>query len=74
MAIAAPEFNAYVFPTNGSDVLITGKADAGSEIDIYRVESKQRICGELGERVTAILASENGTFGPIKIEEPIIHY
>ncbi|PZO19365.1 MAG: hypothetical protein DCF25_08610 [Leptolyngbya foveolarum] len=57
MAIAAPEFNAYVFLTNGSDVLITGKADAGSEIDIYRVEfwGESQLREALTNRVPAII-------------------
>ena len=60
--INAPEFDAYVFPTNGANVLVTGKADAGSDVDIYQVDNKQRIYGELGELITTVSASEDGTF------------
>ena len=61
-AINAPEFEAYVFSIEGNSTQIIGKADAGSDIDIYRVDSKKRIYGELGELVTTVSASEDGTF------------
>ena len=69
-AINAPEFDAYVFPMNGSEVLLTGRADAGSEVDIYRVDNKQRIYGELGELMTTVSVQEDGTFSaPMDLPE-----
>ena len=62
LGINASEFDAYVFPISGSDTLISGKADAGSEIDLYQVESKHRIYGELGELITTVSVSADGIF------------
>ena len=61
-AINAPEFDAYVFPLEGNSTLITGQADPGSDIDIYRADTKQRIYGEPSELITTVTAREDGTF------------
>ncbi|MEO1394852.1 MAG: OmpA family protein [Cyanobacteria bacterium J06634_5] len=68
-AINAPEFEAYVFPMDGSSTMVTGYADPGSEVDIYRVASKRRIYGELSELVTSVPVAEDGTFS-VSLDEP----
>jgi outer membrane protein OmpA-like peptidoglycan-associated protein len=68
-AINAPEFDEYLFPLSGGNVTLTGRADPGSEVDIYRVASKARIYGELGELVTTVPVGEDGTFS-VRLSEP----
>lgn len=68
-AINSPEFDAYVFPMEGSSTLVSGRADPGAEVDIYRVATKERIYGELGELVTSVTAGEDGTFA-VSLSEP----
>lgn len=68
-AINTPEFDTYVFPMDGTSTVVTGRADPGSEVDIYRVASKQRIYGELSEFVTTVPVEEDGTF-TVSLDEP----
>ena len=68
-AINAPEFDAYVFPMNGEETMITGRADPGSEIDIYRVSTKERIYGELEEPITTVQVGDDGSFS-VSVNEP----
>ncbi|MEL6813865.1 MAG: OmpA family protein [Cyanobacteria bacterium J06598_3] len=68
-AINAPEFDAYVFPMTGGSSIVTGSADPGSEVDIYRVATKSRIYGELSELVTTVPVGEDGVFS-VSLDEP----
>lgn len=68
-AINTPEFEAYVFPLNGGTSVVTGRADPGSEVDIYRVANKQRIYGELSEWITTVPVGEDGVF-TVSLSEP----
>ena len=68
-AINAPEFDAYVFPINEGGATLTGRADPGAEVDIYRITGKERIYGEPGELVTTVPVSEEGTFS-VSLDEP----
>lgn len=62
-AINAPEFDAYVFPAGTA---VTGRADPGSEVDIYEVSSKQnRHYGNLGNLLTTVPVAEDGTFSAV---------
>ncbi|MEO0769692.1 MAG: OmpA family protein [Cyanobacteria bacterium J06649_4] len=62
-AINAPEFDAYVFPIEGSLVTVTGWADSGSEVDIYEVSTKpNRHYGNLGNLLTTVAVDEDGRF------------
>lgn len=62
-AINAPEFDEYVFPTDGSSVTVTGRADPGSEVDIYTVSTKpNRHYGNLGNLLTTVPVGDDGTF------------
>ncbi len=68
-AINAPEFDAYVFPMDGEATTLTGRADPGSEVDIYRVNTKERIYGELAEPLTTVQVSDDGVFS-VSVNEP----
>ncbi len=69
-AINAPEFTEKAFASNGSSAIITGKADEGSEITIYRLGDYQRGkeaiyqpgFGALTEPLTIVSVGENGDF------------
>jgi len=62
-AINAPEFDLYVFPAGTA---VTGRADPGSEVDIYEVSSKQnRHYGNLGNLLTTVPVSDDGTFSAV---------
>ncbi|MEL6260922.1 MAG: OmpA family protein [Cyanobacteria bacterium J06631_12] len=70
VAINAPEFDAYVFPVEGTGVMVTGRADTGSEVDIYEVSTKQnRHYGNLGNFLTTVPVNEDGTFSA-RVELP----
>ncbi|MEA5598053.1 OmpA family protein [Rivularia sp. UHCC 0363] len=69
-AINAPEFAEKAFATSGSSATVTGKADKGSEITIYRLGDYQRGkeaiyqpgFGALTEPLTIVSAGEDGKF------------
>lgn len=62
-AINAPEFDEYVFSTAGGSTTVTGRADPGSEVDIYAVSTKNtRHYGNLGNLLTTVNVAEDGTF------------
>ncbi|NJM96330.1 MAG: OmpA family protein [Phormidesmis sp. RL_2_1] len=69
-AINAPEFDAYVFAMDGAvedamevgRTVVTGRADPGSEVGIYKVSGSKRIYGELGDLLTTVPVSEDGSF------------
>ncbi|MEM8661492.1 MAG: OmpA family protein, partial [Pseudomonadota bacterium] len=62
-AINAPEFDEYVFATDGNTVAVTGRADPGSEVDIYTVSTKpNRHYGNLGNLLTTVPVDDDGNF------------
>ncbi|MEO1432083.1 MAG: OmpA family protein [Cyanobacteria bacterium J06632_19] len=69
-AINAPRFSAKAFAPNGSSATITGKADKGSEVAIYRLSDYQRGLesiyqpgyGALTEPLTIVSVGEDGEF------------
>ncbi len=69
-AINAPRFTDKAFAVSGSSATVTGKADKGSEIAIYRLSDYQRGkeaiyqpgYGALTEPLTIVSAGEDGEF------------
>ena len=69
-AINAPRFTEKAFAANGSSAIISGKADEGSEITIYKLGDYQRGLeaiyqpgyGALTEPLTIVSAGEDGEF------------
>ncbi|MEB3218103.1 MAG: OmpA family protein [Nostocales cyanobacterium 94392] len=69
-AINAPEFTEKAFANQGTTATVTGKADQGSEITIYRLSDYQRGenaiyqpgYGALTEPLTIVAAGEDGRF------------
>ena len=69
-AINAPRFTAKAFPSQGTSATVTGKADKGSEITIYKLSDYQRGkeaiyhpgYGALTEPLTIISVGEDGKF------------
>lgn len=62
-AVNAPEFDEYLFPLDGDGATLTGRADPGTEVDIYSVSTKQnRHYGNLGNVLTTVTADEDGRF------------
>ncbi|MBF2014386.1 MAG: OmpA family protein [Rivularia sp. T60_A2020_040] len=69
-AINAPEFSEKAFANQGTTATVTGKADQGSEITIYRLSDYQRGenaiyqpgYGALSEPLTIVSAGEDGRF------------
>lgn len=69
-AINAPRFSEKAFAPNGSSATITGKADKGSEVAIYKLSDYQRGLeaiyqpgyGALTEPLTIVSAGEDGEF------------
>lgn len=61
-AINAPEFARYVFEPTGAATKLVGKADPGSEVDLYRVTEAAGLYSPLGEPLMTTIANENGDF------------
>ncbi|MDV3351073.1 OmpA family protein [Leptothoe sp. LEGE 181152] len=61
-AINAPEFDDYVFPSSGGSTTLSGVADPGTAIDIYKVVDRQGYYGALNEYVTTVSTDETGSF------------
>lgn len=69
-AINAPEFSEKAFANQGTTATVTGKADRGSEITLYRLSDYQRGenaiyqpgYGALTEPLTIVAAGEDGRF------------
>lgn len=61
-AINAPEFAQYAFERTGTTLSLTGKADPGSEVDLYRVKELPGIYAPLGEPLMTTVADEDGEF------------
>ncbi|MBD1874653.1 OmpA family protein [Nodosilinea sp. FACHB-131] len=61
-AINAPQFDAYSFASGAAEVTLTGTADPGSEIDLYRVAEPGSPYSPLTEPLGTVTASLEGTF------------
>ena len=61
-AINAPEFDQYVFPISNGQATLSGIADPGTTVDIYKVVDRTGYYGALNEYVTTISADETGSF------------
>ncbi len=61
-AINAPEFTAREFVLSGALAQLTGKADPGSQVQIYRVEEGNSPYGPLGEPLGSTPANSQGQF------------
>lgn len=61
-AINAPEFSSYTFTASGGKVMLTGKADPGTEVDIYDVTEDDGLYSPLKAPLMTVKASEDGYF------------
>ena len=61
-AINAPEFTTREFILTGTQVEVTGKADPGSHVQIYRVDEGRSAYGPLGEPLGSTPANSQGQF------------
>lgn len=61
-AINAPQFDGYTFATGASQVTLTGTADPGSEVDLYRVDGAGFPYSPLSERLGTVAVSPEGSF------------
>ncbi|MBE7382870.1 MAG: OmpA family protein [Leptolyngbya sp. SIO1E4] len=61
-AINAPEFAQYAFGRDADTVQLTGKADPGSEVDLYLVQSDEGVYRPLNEPIMTATADDNGDF------------
>lgn len=61
-AINAPEFSQYAFDLSGGDTQLTGKADPGSEVVLYRVKEDAGLYSPLSEPVMSTTADDEGNF------------
>jgi outer membrane protein OmpA-like peptidoglycan-associated protein len=66
-AINAPKFKTRIFPIDNNQVQLTGYADDGSTVKVYRVKetktaSSQAIAGPLNEEFLTITNVKNGQF------------
>ncbi|MEL6381232.1 MAG: OmpA family protein [Cyanobacteria bacterium J06626_18] len=61
-AINSPEFDQYAFERTGGAPLLVGKADPGSEVDLYRVAENAGVYSPLHEPLMTTTADDNGDF------------
>ncbi|MEM6432698.1 MAG: OmpA family protein [Cyanobacteria bacterium P01_D01_bin.115] len=61
-AINAPEFTAYTFTDAGDALTLTGSADPGSSVDLYRVKEHTGVYSPLSEPLMTTTADEAGNF------------
>ena len=61
-AINAPAFDAYTFPLAEGQATLTGTADPGSEVDVYRVLDPIGAYGGLNEYIATVPVTDEGTF------------
>lgn len=61
-AINAPQFDSYSFTSGAAEVTLTGTADPGTEVDLYRVEEPDFPYSPLTEPLGTVTASPEGTF------------
>ncbi|MEM9904426.1 MAG: OmpA family protein [Cyanobacteria bacterium P01_D01_bin.44] len=69
-AINAPEFEAYSFPLSGTEAVLTGAADPGSEVTLYTVVDQQGAYGALDEAIMTVPVDEDGVFS-VTVELPM---
>lgn len=61
-AINAPEFDRYEFGSDAGPAVLSGKADPGSEVDIYQVVEGGGVYSPLSEPIATATADEQGQF------------
>ncbi|MGB3201432.1 MAG: OmpA family protein [Nodosilinea sp.] len=61
-AINSPQFDAYSFVSGAAQVTLTGTADPGTEVDLYRVEEPDFPYSPLTEPLGTVTTSPEGTF------------
>ena len=61
-AINAPEFTAYTFADEGGSLTLTGSADPGSSVDLYRVKDHTGVYSPLSEPLMTTTADDEGNF------------
>ncbi|WOD40587.1 OmpA family protein [Nodosilinea sp. E11] len=61
-AINAPQFDSYTFTAGAAQVSLTGTADPGTEVDLYRVEEPGFPYSPLTERLGTVTTSPEGRF------------
>lgn len=61
-AINAPSFDRYVFDLGGDTVRLVGKADPGSEVDLYQVVEDAGVYSPLAEPMMTVPTAADGTF------------
>ncbi|MEB3293916.1 MAG: OmpA family protein [Synechococcales bacterium] len=65
-AVEAPKFtnqsNTRILPIDAGKVTITGKVDAGSVVEIYRVKDQSSDAGSLSESLITTADTQTGTF------------
>ena len=61
-AINAPEFTAYTFTDEGGSLTLTGSADPGSSVDLYRVKDHTGVYSPLSEPLMTTTADDEGNF------------
>lgn len=61
-AINSPEFSQYQFEQTGSGLTLSGKADPGSEVELYRVKEDRGIYSPLSEPLMSTTADADGNF------------
>lgn len=61
-AINAPAFSQYAFERISPDLALTGKADPGSEVDLYQVKEDDGVYSPLSEPLMTTTADAEGNF------------
>ena len=61
-AINAPEFSQYAFAPTATGMVLTGKADPGSEGDLYQIKEGDGLYSPLGEPLMTTTANVDGDF------------
>ncbi|MBE9139051.1 OmpA family protein [Nodosilinea sp. LEGE 07088] len=61
-AINAPQFDRYDFTPDAAAVTLTGTADPGSEVDLYRVNETESAYSPLAEPLGTVTTTAEGTF------------
>ena len=61
-AMNAPAFDNYTFNIEGDQVLLTGKADPETEVDIYQVTENAGVYSPLDQPLTTVNPDANGKF------------
>ncbi|MEL6398175.1 MAG: OmpA family protein [Cyanobacteria bacterium J06607_6] len=61
-AINAPEFTTYTFTDEGGSLTLTGSADPGSSVDLYRVKDHTGVYSPLSEPLMTTTADDEGNF------------